>query len=382
MNTVEPQSETLQQQIDVRKREITTDGYPMSIGELSSLYKEGELDIHPEFQRFFRWSIVQKSKLIESILLGIPIPSIFVAQREDGVWDVVDGLQRLSTIFEFMGILKREDGEQILPSRLEGTKYLPALQGKIWDSDEKDEKENILTSAQRLALKREKIDVKIVKKESHDSFKFELFQRLNTLGSKLSDQEVRNCLLVLINSDFYKWIRELSNYPPYLDTLSLTERLLDEQYNMELAVRFIVFNSVNISELKKTTDLGEYITEKISQMAQMEGFNLKKMEDKFRKTFSLLSTVLGDDVFTKYNTVSNSFGGGFLISAFEVIAVGLGYNIENYPDEFAADLLKSVSDRVKGIWANGIYTNNSGSGFKAAQRIPVIIPLGIEIFKA
>jgi len=98
----------LQEEINEKKKEISTDGYPMSIGELMSLYKEGELDIHPEFQRFFRWSIQQKSKLIESILLGIPIPSIFVSQRQDGIWDVVDGLQRLSTIFEFIGLLRDE----------------------------------------------------------------------------------------------------------------------------------------------------------------------------------------------------------------------------------------------------------------------------------
>ena len=59
----------------------------MSIGEIISLYKENEMDIHPEFQRFFRWTIEQKSRLIESILLGIPIPSVFVAQREDGISD-------------------------------------------------------------------------------------------------------------------------------------------------------------------------------------------------------------------------------------------------------------------------------------------------------
>jgi len=75
------------------RKEIRTDGYAMSIGEWISLYENKEIDIHPEFQRFFRWSINQKSNLIESILLGIPIPTIFVSQRKDGVWDVVDGLQ-------------------------------------------------------------------------------------------------------------------------------------------------------------------------------------------------------------------------------------------------------------------------------------------------
>jgi hypothetical protein len=92
---------TLQEEIDKSRAIIRTDGYSMSIGEWISLYERSEIDIHPEFQRFFRWSPKQKSRLIESILLGIPIPQIFVAQREDGVWDVVDGLQRLSTIYQF-----------------------------------------------------------------------------------------------------------------------------------------------------------------------------------------------------------------------------------------------------------------------------------------
>jgi hypothetical protein len=101
---------SLQAEIDKTRAEIRSDGYSMSIGEWISMYEKNELDIHPEFQRFFRWSPNQKSRLIESLLLGIPVPQIFVAQRSDGIWDVVDGLQRLSTIFEFAGILKNESG--------------------------------------------------------------------------------------------------------------------------------------------------------------------------------------------------------------------------------------------------------------------------------
>ena len=116
-------------EIDSRRREIRTDGYAMSIGEWISLYEKKELDIHPEFQRFFRWSDTQKTNLIESILLGIPLPPIFVSQRTNGVWDVVDGLQRLSTIFQLIGILKDEKGKAVAPLVLQGTKYLPSLSG-------------------------------------------------------------------------------------------------------------------------------------------------------------------------------------------------------------------------------------------------------------
>ncbi|MCL1803987.1 MAG: DUF262 domain-containing protein [Eubacteriaceae bacterium] len=76
-----------------------------------NLYKDGELDVHPEFQRFYGWDEEQKTKLIESILLGIPIPPIFVSQRRDGIWDVIDGQQRLSTILQFTHLLKEENGE-------------------------------------------------------------------------------------------------------------------------------------------------------------------------------------------------------------------------------------------------------------------------------
>jgi len=92
---------SLLKQIEDARMQVHTDSYPMSIGELVNLYDDGELDIHPEFQRVYRWSEEQKSKLIESILLGIPLPSIFVAQRKDGIWDVVDGLQRISTILSW-----------------------------------------------------------------------------------------------------------------------------------------------------------------------------------------------------------------------------------------------------------------------------------------
>ena len=118
----------LNEEIDSMRKEIRTDGYGMSIGEWISLYENKEIDIHPEFQRFYRWTEIQKSNLIESILLGIPIPPIFVSQRKDGIWDVIDGLQRLSTLYQFVGILKDENGNNIEPLKLEKTKYLPSLE--------------------------------------------------------------------------------------------------------------------------------------------------------------------------------------------------------------------------------------------------------------
>ena len=174
----------LDQEISARRAEVRSDGYPMSIGELINLYRDGELDIHPEFQRFYRWSAEQKSRLIESILLGIPIPFIFVSQREDGVWDVIDGLQRLSTIFELVGELKDENGEYLPPLKLNKTKYLPSLEGMKWEANGS---ELSIGKTNQLIIRRSKIDVKIILRESSESSKYELFQRLNSGGSQASD---------------------------------------------------------------------------------------------------------------------------------------------------------------------------------------------------
>lgn len=114
---------SLQEEITARASKIYRESYQMSIGELINLYRDGEMDIHPEFQRVFRWSEYQKTKLIESIMLNIPIPSIFVSQNDDGVWDVIDGVQRLSTIFQFVGIFKDEEGKKLPPLTLQKTDY-------------------------------------------------------------------------------------------------------------------------------------------------------------------------------------------------------------------------------------------------------------------
>lgn len=120
---------SLQDELKERSSKIFRESYQMSIGELINLYRDGEMDIHPEFQRVFRWSEYQKTKLIESIMLNIPIPSIFVSQNDDGVWDVIDGVQRLSTIFQFVGVFKDEDDNQLPPLTLRKTDYLPSFAG-------------------------------------------------------------------------------------------------------------------------------------------------------------------------------------------------------------------------------------------------------------
>jgi hypothetical protein len=364
--------------IDVsnKAREIHTDAYPMSIGELISLYRDEEIDIHPEFQRFFRWSDLQKSKFVESILLGIPIPSIFVAQRPDGVWDVVDGLQRLSTIFQFTGILRDNDGNTYPPLTLTGTDYLPELDGMVWQDDSHPDR--AFPNALRLDFKRAKLDLKIIKKESDESTKYDLFERLNSLGSRLSDQELRNCLLVMINPDLFKWLEDLSTFEAFREAISLTDRAYQERYDMELVLRFLLLSKVKIKALQGVKDVDEFITKGMRDLATDPNFDTDFESKLFGMTFTELVESLGPNCFAR--PAGGKGRGGFLISVFEVMAAGVGWRIRSKPNTPIKRVeLKAAYTSLPN---NTRFREYSKSGKSASSRMPQLVPLGRELFES
>jgi hypothetical protein len=363
----------LQEEIDKTRQEIRTDSYSMSIGEWMSLYEKNEIDIHPDFQRFFRWSDHQKSTFIESILLGIPIPPIFVSQRDDGIWDVIDGLQRLSTIYEFVGLLRPDSQVENTPFILQETTYLPSLRGKKWNDPE--DEDNSFTQAQRLLIKRAKIAVNIVEKESDEMIQYELFQRLNTGGSIATPQEVRNCILLMLNKNLYKLMRSLADREAFKSCIALSDRLYEEQYDMELVLRFmLLFDKDNESIQSLGGDVSVFLTDRMREMALERDLNVSHIERAFDVTFNILCEAMGDNSFKRYKSQNDRFLGGFLLSAYEVIALGIGYNYQDLPP------INQISDRVKSIWSNQIYQNWSGAGVNAARRLPYLIPLGREVF--
>lgn len=364
----------LQDEILKQSAQIKTDSYQMSIGELLNLYRDNELDVHPEFQRVYRWSDFQKTRLIESILLGIPIPPIFVAQRTDGVWDVVDGVQRLSTIFQFMGELKDQSGSVIEPLVLEKTKFLPSLDGRTWSGV------NPFAKEQQLYIKRAKIDVKIVLKESDEKSKYELFMRLNTGGSPLTAQEVRNCLMIMAYPEAYEWIKTLSENHDFISVVAVSENDKQEQYPMELVTRFLTFRKLDEDELSDVADIGDYLNDALETL-YLTAKNTKRRateEKAFCETFRLLNEHLQEDAFRRFNISKDRFMGPFSIASFEAVAMGIGFNIT--PDGTLQSSTTEIREKVKGIWQDPLFIKNSGSGIRASIRIPKIIPMGRKLF--
>lgn len=358
------------------RRQVVTDGYDMSLGELASMYREQELVIDPNYQRLFRWHPSQRTRFVESLLLGIPVPPIFVFQRESGVWELIDGLQRLSTVLQLMGELRHPD-QGLYPSLiLEGTNLLPGLAGMKWRQENGDAADLAFDIPMQLELKRARMRVEILRKESDEDAKYELFQRLNTGGSHLSEQEVRNSVLVMLNAQFYDWLVQRTRLNAFSQTVQLTPKQHEEQQAVEIALRFLAYRR---HPYKRGLDVNEYLDVAARQLAKLDDRALNEELDMFDWTFNSLLQLCGNDVFKRWDGQRHL--GGFSISAFDAIAYGVAVNrgaIEEIP---AQDRRAWLVNRVRDLWGDPTFQANSGSGVRGTTRMTNLLPYAAQYFQ-
>ncbi|WP_080898464.1 DUF262 domain-containing protein [Variovorax paradoxus] len=367
----------LETEIEQSKRLVRTDAYQMSIGEIVNMYKDGELIINPDFQRLFRWEQSQKSKLIESVLLGIPLPPIFVFETQNSKWELIDGLQRVSTLLEFMGLLKNDKKLQP-PSVMESTKYLPSLRNSVWELsdqvvgvDVKDQQP--LAMSQQLAIRRSRLGVEILKRPSDDNTKYDLFQRLNSAGTPANPQEIRNCVIIMINGDYFKFVRGLAETASFLEIAGVSEEQRERQRNLEYASRFLTHTFVNYDG---KLDVEEFIDEGMKELAAVG--EQKKAKKVFVGTFKLLHETYGSNSLRRRQP-NGQHTGRIGLAAFEAIAVGIGRNYE------AIMKLKSPKEYVEGrinqFWKSTQIDKFFTPGLRGTIRIDRTIPFGTKWFK-
>lgn len=367
----------LSTEIEVSQRLVRTDAYQMSIGEVINMYKDDELVINPDFQRLFRWESSQKSRLIESILLGIPLPPIFVFERDNAKWELVDGLQRVSTLLEFMGLLKKADGTLLPPSYLEATKYLPSLRNMVWEknpaiADLAFEEQVELDKTAQLSVRRARLGVEILKRPSDNKTKFDLFQRLNSGGTPANPQEIRNCVIIMVNADYFKFLRKLADDPNFRNVIALTEDQEEKQKHLEYLCRFMTHTFVDYDT---KLDVEEYIDNAMQSLAAEA--NEAKVTDCFLFTFGVLNDVKGSSALRRQ--VNGQPAGRVGLAAFESVAVGIGKNfreIQALPDPTAF-----VAQRLTEIWETNDISSFNAAGVRGTLRIARSVPFGEHWFK-
>lgn len=359
----------LDEEVQAARKKVVSDGYEMSLGELINLYRDDELKIDPVFQRLFRWDDERKTRFIESILLGIPFPPIFVFQNDAGVWELIDGLQRLSTLFQFTAVLKGERAQELGPLILNGTRFLPSLNGKRWNDSGEGVGDGI-GSVLQIEIKRARVRVEILKRESDPTAKFELFQRLNTGGTKLTDQEVRNCIAVSINPTYYKWLLELSVDEAFRITTDQTPTAIEAQAGVELALRFLAFRSI---EYTPGLDVHEYLDGALMTLATDGNYDMNAESAVFRSTFRYLHEALGESAFKRWD--GQRFTGKFLMSVFEVLSTGVSLNLDRLSVMPASERNEFILRTAQELWNNDTFTANTGAGVRGTTRLSKLLPL-------
>jgi len=361
----------LRQEIDNAKRIVNTDSVQITLGEVANMYTSGELNILPEFQRLFRWTIDRKSNFVESIFVGIPIPPVFVFEDADGNWELIDGLQRISTVLEFMGILRDPETDAPMRSVLMKTKYLPSLEGTAWEVVA--EGETSLEKALQLFFRRARVDFQILKHPSDPKTKFDLFQRLNRGGAYATEQEVRTCSMVLSDSEFTKDVRKFAEQAAFQAMFRVGAEQKKGQKDIEYLVRLMVHCHYDLS---KRVDVQEFLSYGILDLIQ-DKVHFDAL-DTAGWVIQILHDALGDDALIPPEERAAGISARFSLRALEGIAVGVARNRARImalqePAEF-------VRERVEGFWQQAEVVEMSAAGLRGTSRIQKSIPFGERWF--
>ncbi|PZV25577.1 MAG: DUF262 domain-containing protein [Snowella sp.] len=375
----------LQEAVSDRRTKLSSDRLDISFGELINVYKNGELRIRPEYQRLFRWSAKQKTALIESILLSIPIPPIFVAEDEDGIWELVDGLQRVATFISFFGELDSniseikyqeealeleiENDDEEIDISTETNKFgnkWTLVQGGLIESLEGFNIDSLPPNL-KINLKRAVCRVEILRGQSNINMKYELFRRLNSGGIKLTPQEIRNAIYRGVSPRLNELLLKISQNQDFKDLTQLSISKLNELYDQELILKFFAFydNSDSINENTENF-LNKFMEKTVSNL----GFDYDFYEKIFMQSLKLVHDLGDKQVFRSNKNL-------FVPVDFEGILIGVAQNIEKYKNN--PELLRSKIDELK---ADPSFRKYSGTGSNSKSRIKNRLRRANEIFQS
>jgi len=270
-------------------RRILTQPYDFSIQDLVDKIKIGDIDLKPSYQRNYTWATNddtenKRSRLIESLLLNIPIPIIYFAEQEETLkYEVIDGQQRLKTFEDFLNnkfVLKDLE----IRGDVNGKKYS--------DLDQRDQDE----------IRKRSVRAIVILNESDEEVKYEVFERLNMGSVQLTPQEIRNNTL---RGSFNDLIKKLAEDSLFRKRLKL--RLKNDQDNMayeEMVLRFFAYHKKG---LKRVDNLSYFLTQFMKNNQNMKEDELGDYRKLFEETITKVNKYLGDKSFSVFLKNTNNW---------------------------------------------------------------------------
>lgn len=250
-----------------------------SLGNLITRLEYGEIDMNTDFQRHADlWDTVKMSRLIESILIRLPLPAFYFDASDDAKWLVVDGLQRLSAIHKF--VLEKDARKRL---KLRGLEYLDETQiGTTFDKLSRTYKRRIGECSVTLYL---------VQKGTPEPVKYSIFRRINTGGIVLNDQEIRNAMTTPV---IRQWIDGLARDENFIGIFGdRSKRMVDH----ELVLRFLAFHYQEYE--KSTKNITTFIDEMMEQLKTAGEKKLSGFGETFRRAIRSCRLIFGDSAFEK-----------------------------------------------------------------------------------
>lgn len=347
------------------EREIRTTAVDFSFGELLNLHNEKEIVIRPEYQRLFRWTVEQRSRLIESVILGLPIPPIFLVEGDHGVLELIDGLQRTSSVLQFLDHDSIGEPELVLS----GCDIIPDLNGTSFKK---------LPLSVRLKVKRSPIRATIINKSGDAFVKYEMFKRLNTGGSLLSAQEIRNCSSRMVDGGnlFYDAIQDMAKFPAFVTAISrLPESFIERRADEELVIRYF---AVTTYRDKFKGNIEEWL-DTFMEDVLFKKFEFKLAEKKaeFEKVFTLIAEKVSDRAFTRFNE-NGSPTGRLAPAYYEASVCAFSENVEVIQTLEPADIL----DKLQRVYSTEEFKASTGPGANTIEKLQKRIELVSDIFRS
>jgi hypothetical protein len=299
----------LTEQMTLQRRTVDFDTFDIHVQQLLTMLSEDQISIAPAYQRQFRWDEARCSQLIESLVLGIPIPNLFMATNSDNSWEVVDGLQRLCTIVKFAGNAelraKLKLGDQLVLSQLQ---KISKFNGATFSSLPPHIQQHVRTRPLKVVTLNDKSDTVV---------RFDLFERLNTGGIALTQQEIRACVY---GGQFSDKLDELRQIDDFKTVVKLTERQKADGTAEECVLRYFAFLDRYMAFDHSVRDfLNSYMKDESSKPFKFGG-----RESEFRTVFAELARVFPEGIMRPHRK------GNTPLNLYEGVAVGAALAVRQH----------------------------------------------------
>lgn len=263
------------------QRKIIWQAKDFSLREFLNLKNEGELILQPEYQRNYVANDQIASRLIESVLLDVPIPVVYLAEEQDGSFSVIDGQQRLTSFISFLEG-KFPDGREF---KLSGLKVLKELNKETFNSLVEDNKKKIKSTT---------IHSIIIKKESNPDIKFEIFERLNTGATKLNEDEIRN---TVYRGNFISLLAELSKNSTF------HKLVRKDNFKKRMIYRGMILRFISLSErsyLNYKSPMKQFCNKELRDNKNLSPEKEKEFKVRFEHSLDLVNIIWGENAFRRY----------------------------------------------------------------------------------